>query len=207
MIDETLPPEMAMEDKGPTDEQLADPGGYDLTPLDDDRRAEWAMRRLRRARDRILDATLQHDAWIRPIRDWYDDVTAADRRIVQRLEASLEAYALMVRVRTNEKVKTVKLPSGEILTAGQKEPTVLVEDEELVMKWADDSLDADTYERVIKNEPRPLISELRKVVRIRREDDGTPYVLDLDGNRVPGVNVEEPKVTAKVKPKATDDES
>lgn len=198
---DTLPPELAMDEPGPTDEQLADPEGFDLEPIADDDWAEWAMRRLVRAQTRIIDATLRHDNWTERIRRWYDDVTAADRRIAARLTESLESYAKAERERSRDKRKTIKLPSGTIETRRPQEPTIVVVDEKAALKWCEDTLPGALYEQCVSLHPNVLVSELRKVLRIV-DVEGGQAIFDQDGNLASGFGIEEPTTSANVHPHA-----
>lgn len=200
---EELLPTDEIGDSTPTDEQLAGDNFVFGPEVWNDGTAERMFRRLLRAQRRIIEATLQRDAWLAPINQWYDDVAAPDRRIVERLTASLESYAIAERVRTNNDRKTVVLPSGDIATRRATELTVSIVDEKAVLVWAADALDGPTYQRIVRGNPSVRVSELRKVVKVvvvGGDDDAHDAVLDHDGNFVPGVIIEYPTTTATVKP-------
>lgn len=191
-MDDLLPPELALDD---------DPGPLSTADLDngwvdDDERAEWAMRVLVGAQTRIIDATLQRDRWIARITRWYDDTTAADRNRVGHLTGILERYAIAVRERDGR--KSVKLPSGDIETRCPTEPRVEITDPKAVLVWA-----KDTDAACVKTVEEVLVSQLRPLVKIvPLTDDGDWGVFDADGNFVPGVAIVDPETTATVKPRA-----
>lgn len=198
---DTLPPELALDaDIDTPDVELHDPD-YDLDSwVNSDERAEWMMRVLVRAQLRVIEHTLRRDAWVRRITDWYDQATQADRTQIERLTTALERYAVACRARDRNR-KTVLLPSGEIATRREKDPRVEITDEKAVLVWAKDTLDAVEYERCVRTTQSPLISELRRVLRIEAFEDGDRAVIDKAGQIVPGVTIVDPATTATVKPR------
>lgn len=196
MYDSPLPPDLAGVGEAITDEQLADEGGFDLDPIDNDEWAEWAMRRVVRAQVRIAEAEQRHGAWVGRIDDWLADVTAADRRIVSRLVAALENYARARRER-DESCKTITLPSGTLYTTRPTSARVDIADEKAVLVWAA-GLDEERRDSVIRTHPTVLVTGLRDVVRIVESEDGDRLVVDLNGEIVPGVTIVDPVVSSRV---------
>lgn len=205
MTDPTLPPDLALDEDIP--EWVTAPDGPpELVDawMNSDQRAEWAMRDLVRAQQRIIDAKLQRDAWVQRIDMWYEDVTATDVGTVARNTRVLERYAIACRAADPNR-KTVTLPSGEITTRRATEPRVEIVDEKAVLLWARERFpDDDVYETFVRVTHSPLVSTLRTVMEIATatDDAGTDrFVVDSDGELVPGVEIVDPVTTATVKPR------
>lgn len=199
MSDDLLPPELALDHAGPSDAQLADPGGFDLEPIADDEWAEWAGRRLAAACRRIDTHENLADTWIERIKEWEADVTAADRRIVERLTASLEAYAVVTRQRDGR--ATVKLPSVTIATTLATQPRVEITDEKSVLVWASSIDDGEIRDSVIATHPTVLVTGLRAFARIITTEDGDRVVVSKDGEIIPGVTIVDPEPKPRVTPR------
>jgi len=204
----------------------ADLPSSDIRPVIVDRAgAEYTMARLARVDRHLAELTAQRAAWMRKVDEWYRAETAGFDHRRAFLEDLLEAWALAER-RTNPKgPATFRVPSGEVGTTAQRAPSVVIPPdesgkkvdpraEEAIIKWAADVLPADAYDLVVKTETSVRISELRKLVVVvdnadPTADDYVPdylvvYQFDPDNDTtrelVPGVVVEPPSTTAKVRP-------
>jgi phage host-nuclease inhibitor protein Gam len=156
--------------------------------LDDDRRAEWAMRRLRELDQTMTDLDAQADVWISEIREWLHERITPSQNEAQRLTDALLRYALAVRERDDR--KTVKLPSGTLTTRQASEPTVKATDDKALLAWCEEHLSEHVREDVVKEVKSVRISELRKQLVVHETDDGDLYVTTDDGELVPGVTAE-----------------
>lgn len=197
---ESLPPELSgVEDEDFTDAQMSGEEAVEAPP--DAEHAEWLMRRLVRAQQNVIDATLQRDAWFAPIKEWYERTTAADRRRILLLSDQLERFGLAVRERSGGKVKTIYLPSGEIATTFRR-ARIEIEDSKAVVVWAKDALSPESFAELCPPQ-NPLISVLRDHVNIAPVAEGDEVieyvVVDHDGQIVSGVRVEPESVNATAK--------
>lgn len=181
--------------------------------VEDDGAAEWAMRHLAAIdRERAAIAE-QANLWYERIREWegaeFDRLSPRAKFFVNRLSE----YALRVRA-DDPKRATISLPSGKISTRAAKAPTVEIEDEEAVLKWASGALTDEEYEQVVKVTTKVLISEIRARVTVdeveRTEqagpDDATLAWVDrrvvwkATGEVVPGLAAYVSETTATVTP-------
>lgn len=220
-----LPADLALPDDAEppfTDELLDTIEGADLVAppvLASTAEAEYTMVRLAAVTALIEDARAQRAAWVTKIDEWFDAVTRGPLRRAEFLSALLEAWGVHERL-ANPKRATLPLPSGVVETRQGTAPTVVLADEDAVIQWAADALDGATYDLVVKTTSSVRISELRKVVAIEevagdviieKDGVGTPTGLShqepstwrvrhIEGDLVPGVVVELPETTAKVKP-------
>lgn len=127
--------------------------------------AEWAMAKvadLDAAQAKIDD---QLEQWTVRYRAWHADAAtdiAAHRRF---FVAHLEAHAIAEREASGGKTKTVTLPSGKIATTHHK-PKVSITDEATLIAWAEDNLEPEQVDAIVKTSKRALVSELKPVTQI-----------------------------------------
>lgn len=192
--DDDLPPELAPIEEEPfSDEALAalldSPDAAHLFPtvaaaaaysIPDDGQADWALRKLARAKAERGAIDAQHREYLAPIQAWYSRQLAATRvdARIARWEALLEDYALRRREETSE--ATVWLAAGSISTTASKaRPTIA--DPEAVVAWAqqfyegDDDLDA-----VVKVTSAPMIGEIKKRVSLAEKPVSETIVWKLE---------------------------
>lgn len=179
----------------------------DYVPADLDE-AERAARRLRRLDERRREVEQQYAVWKAQLDGWRADELARIMPAHGLFTRWLEVYG--VRARANEpKRATFALPSAEISTRQEKSASIVVDVEELVLEWARGALSSAQYEHVVRTTESVRISELRKIVEIvpQYADEGgetdelVGYIV-VDPNTgavVPGVTVDPPSTTAKVK--------
>lgn len=100
--------------------------------VDNDQKADWAIRKLAVVRKKQAENKALYDAEIVRITEWLSTVNTALERDALYFEAVLRPYALTQR---SEGRKTVTLPHGTIkTTAGQ--PKVEFKDEAQFIEWA-----------------------------------------------------------------------
>ena len=100
--------------------------------VDNDQKADWAIRKLAVVRNKQSENKAIYDAEIIRITEWLSTVNTALERDALYFEAVLTPYALLQR---SEGRKTVTLPHGVIkTTAGQ--PKVEFKDESAFIEWA-----------------------------------------------------------------------
>lgn len=180
----------------PTSEDLAQIERWTIT---DDEVAEWAMRKMAAAAARIDEREAQGAAWRARIDEWEESVTRADRRTVEWFGGHLADYAVRERER-DEGRKSIPLPSGALTTTKPTKPRVVVVDDEAAARWV--------YANVEDKAAAELVKVTHKVyagiaahIRAVEHEDGTWSAVDADGEPVPGVVVEAPRVKPKVTPR------
>jgi hypothetical protein len=100
--------------------------------VDNDQKADWAIRKLAVVRNKQSENKAIYDAEIIRITEWLSTVNTALERDALYFEAVLTPYALLQR---SEGRKTVTLPHGVIkTTSGQ--PKVEFKDESAFIEWA-----------------------------------------------------------------------
>lgn len=141
----------------------------------DDGGAEWSARMLAGARADLAQLQEQHRAWAGQVEAWWRSVSRPLTARVRFFEGHLEQYAFERRAATNEKQKSVKLPSATVNTTGHQ-PKIEVADEDVLVAWIDANLEGaarwDSLKRTVR------ISELRKALEIAPMRTGR-YVLAL----------------------------
>jgi hypothetical protein len=100
--------------------------------VDDDQKADWAIRKLAVIRRKQAENKAIYDAEVIRITEWLSTVNTALDRDALYFEAVLTPYALLQR---SEGRKTVTLPHGSLkTTAGQ--PRIEFNDESKFIEWA-----------------------------------------------------------------------
>lgn len=170
--------------------------------------ADNAGRRLARLLARRDEIEQQYKVWKARMDGWRKDELARLQPGIDLYNRWLELYGLHERM-LNPKRATFTLPSVEIKTRQEKAASVELEIEEAVIEWARTALNVDEFSRVVKTTEKVLISELRKLVKIKpvydneadlelREIVGYQVLDDRTGEIVPGVRVDPPETTASV---------
>lgn len=169
--------------------------------------AEWAMAHVRANHRQIAAAQEQARLWHQQIDAWLEgEATGAERR-AGFFTGALTRYA-DARLADDPKVRTIKLPSGDVKVTVPQQGTVHIGPAEgeadSVVLWAD----ALGYEAVVKRPqappPSPLVSELRKVAQAVQGPDGWVVVDKATGEVVPGAVAQPPaEPTVKVVPHIT----
>ncbi|MFZ1363075.1 MAG: host-nuclease inhibitor Gam family protein [Candidatus Nanopelagicales bacterium] len=145
-----------------------------------DSMAEWAFEKYAHYQGRENEIDALADAKIALINDWRQ---AEKKKLTGHTEffaSHLTRYAQMKRA-ADPKIKTLSLPSGKVAMRAVA-PTVQVDDKEQLIKWCDENDRQDLYDRKIIDQPK--VAELKKL----ELGDGD-FVVDEDGQTVPGVTV------------------
>ena len=101
--------------------------------VDDDGKADWAMRKLASIRRKQADNKAIFDREVQRVTEWLEKVNTALERDAEWFEANLKPYALLQR---SEGRKSVVLPHGTIkTTAGRVKFDI--EDEAKFIAWAE----------------------------------------------------------------------
>lgn len=197
-----------------------EPGRWHITSLGE---AEWAMAHVAAATDQIAAVDEQRQLWQAKLDEWFRDATREPQRSIEFFEGHLERWGVTQRT---DKVKTVKLASGDIATSRPTAPKIVLDDEAAFIDWALATVAvAANGEPLGTTEEGPMtyadlgcvkitykamvsvVRDLLDVVERHVETDaGTaPYtehvVLTVTGEVVDGLGVELPETTAKVKPR------
>jgi hypothetical protein len=99
--------------------------------------AEWAMRHVAEATAELEHLQMQRDAWAEQIDGWFR--RAADRVRSRRafFDQLLQLYAIEQREASNDKIKSVVVPSGRVRTT-KAGPKVVVRNPADVLAWAEE---------------------------------------------------------------------
>lgn len=176
--------------------------------LDNDRHAEFYMRKLAAADAELAGLDTLAGEWIAGITAWR---RAAGGRVDRRRTwwvAHLEDYARRRRAerlaadKKDPRAKTLILPSGKVSTSRQ-EPKPKIVDPIAVIDWLRrravehnvDAVDAGW----LKVETTPVAAEVKKLLTIKGDDENGYRAL-CDGEVVPGIEVDGAAVTASVHP-------
>lgn len=158
--------------------------------IDDERGAEWALRKLARAEAHLDEIHLQAEEWTRRITEWAADVKAGPERDAAFFRAHLEWWARRRRDEDPD-AKSVRLPSGEVSTR-ETRAAVEIADPAAVLAWA-----RDRYPDLVRVREDVQVSTLRGAVAI--SDDGHVRTSNEAGDEVPGVAVRPASISVSVK--------
>lgn len=142
--------------------------------VDDDAKADWAMRKLAFIRRKQEENKNIHEQEVKRVTEWLQTVNTALERDAEYFEAILKPYALLQR---SEGRKSVILPHGTIKTVAGR-AKVEIESEEKLLAWAEASYPA--VIRIKKDIDKRVLNELIT------EDN---RVISTDGEIIPAVRV------------------
>jgi hypothetical protein len=164
--------------------------------VDDDYKAEWAMRKLAAAQAEIDALEAERDRQRAELDAWFDRRIRPSLRTLSFMEGLLIGYGMD---QAEEGRKTVDLPSGKIRATDRREtPRIVIDDPTAVSMWAEETLDFETISEIVPPQPpKVLVSKLGANVMVTETDLG-PIVVDVNGVPVPGVHVEYGDLTVKV---------
>jgi len=100
--------------------------------VDDDSKADWALRKLASIRRKQAENKAIFDAEVKRVAEWLDKVNTALEMDSAYFEAILRPYALLQR---SEGRKSIVLPHGTIKTTSGR-AKVEIESEEAFLEWA-----------------------------------------------------------------------
>lgn len=103
--------------------------------VDDDAKADWAMRKLASIRRKQADNKAIYDREVLRVAEWLEKVNTALERDAEWFESNLKPYALTERYNGR---KSVVLPHGTIKTTAGR-PKIEIEDEIQFLAWAETS--------------------------------------------------------------------
>jgi phage host-nuclease inhibitor protein Gam len=142
--------------------------------IDDDSKADWAMRKLASIRRKQADNKAIYDREVQRVAEWLDKVNTDLQRDAEWFESNLKPYALTER---HNGRKSVVLPHGTIKTTAGR-PKIEIENESEFLAWAE------------KSEPEliRIKKEIdKKVLNTLLTDSGD--VISTQGEIVPSVRV------------------
>ncbi len=155
--------------------------------------AEWAMRKIADAQQKIDSFDAQANEWLEEIEAWHQRVIKRPTQTIEFFSEHLRRYALAQRA-LDPNAKTLVLPSGEVRTRAVND-RVVVRDKELVLAWA-----RTAAPEVIQITETIKADELTKHIT-KVDKDGTTALIDATtGEFVEGLGLELARVTAKVVP-------
>jgi phage host-nuclease inhibitor protein Gam len=142
--------------------------------VDDDSKADWAMRKLASIRRKQSENQAIHDREAQRVSEWLQRVNTALEREAEWFELNLRPYALQQR---SEGRKSVVLPHGTIKTTAGRPKFEIANESEFII-WAE------------KNEP-DLIRVKKEIDKkalhaLNQQDD---VVISTQGEIVPDVKV------------------
>lgn len=182
-ISEPIPPDLALDEAPFSGEELdeylaAQEDGespshherFHSWRIDDDGAAEWAMRNLVERRHRIDELARRRDDWMEKIDHWFRQASREDQRSAEFFEGALADY-MRRRREADADTKSIPLPSGRLTSTGTGgKPTVA--DNDTVVAWIRGHVDLDEYRAIVKDEPTVRIRDLRKRLRVDRQQVG-----------------------------------
>ena len=142
--------------------------------VDDDSKADWAMRKLASIRRKQSENKAIFDRELQRVSEWLEKVNTALERDAEWFEANLRPYALLQR---SEGRKSVVLPHGTIKTTAGR-PKFEIEDEAKFLEWAE--INQPDLVRVKKEVDKKALGALNQ-----SEDK----VISTQGEIVPAVKV------------------
>lgn len=142
--------------------------------VDDDAKADWAMRKLASIRRKQAENKAIFDRELLRVTEWLEKVNTALERDAEWFEANLRPYALLQR---SEGRKSVVLPHGTIKTTAGR-PKFEIENESEFMTWAETN--APELIRVKKEIDKKALGALNQDV---------DKVISTQGEIVPAIKV------------------
>lgn len=135
--------------------------------VDNDDKADWAMRKLASIRRKQTQNKAIFDRELERITEWLQKVNTALERDAEWFESNLMPYALLER--SNGR-KSVVLPHGTIKTTAGR-PKIEIENEDALKEWAEKNLPEILRHKVEldKKALNALITEENKVISTQGE--------------------------------------
>lgn len=157
--------------------------------------AEWCMAKAAAAGRAMDEIATQAAEYHEQIDAWAHDASRSARSTSAFFRQKLEGY-LRRRYDADPKLRTLKLPSGTLRVTVPKSGTVVVVDEEALLRWVLANGEKVPPEQVINRpDPKVYISELRKYVKPVPLEDGSWSAVVADHPETgapPGVKVVPP---------------
>lgn len=151
--------------------------------IDNDNTAEWAVRKIRQAKESIEKRRQFVEAEIERLRRWQETMDERDQATIDRMTSLLRPYFESLRPQLGKR-KSYSLPSG-VLQVRTAQVSYARDEEQLL-----------TYARqigMLKVRESVDWAELKKRLRPASDHVGAPVVDVETGEIVPGVTVQEPE--------------
>lgn len=162
---------------GPTDEAFR---------VDNDAKAEWALRKLARIRHRQQANQELADAEIQRVKEWLEDVQHPLTNDAAYFEGILTDYAIVQRQEDDR--KTISLPHGK-LRSTERKAGVEISDAKALTEWA-----IENHPDIVETRQTVPKSSLNAISGVL---DGEPRDVDT-GLRIPGVEAVPGRVTVTI---------
>ncbi len=154
--------------------------------VDDDYKADWALRKFRAFEERMKINEQLADKERKRIQDWLDKTNEGLKQKQAFFEQHLISYAIEERKKDR---KTISLPNGVISTR-QGNDAPVIEDKENLLSWAK----ANNKTEIIKVKEDIDSNEFKKHVVV----DGEKVIWADTGEIVQGVSVRDGKLSLKI---------
>lgn len=199
--DAPLPPELAdvpLDPDALEAEQLRPPEDPERWRIRSDAEAEWALRRLAKAKAAAAEIATQAGAWRERISSWERTALHPHDRDRNFFRAHLLDYGRRRREDTGK--ATLALPSGSVTSRHRAQPRAVVVKADEFCDWARNTR-LDSLVRTTYAPDRKALAEAATIKLLPADDDGPErYVVLVDGEVVPGVEVEGPDTSFSVSP-------
>lgn len=144
--------------------------------IDGTRTADWAARKLARARRRIQSARTIAEAEIRAITEWLQHETRDNERDARFFEAKLQEWHEDQLI-AGEEGKTIRLPAATLsIRAGRTH--VEVDDEEALTQWLEEHLDRPDEALDYTVKPRLSVLSKRFAAKVDKVEPGEYPLVD-----------------------------
>lgn len=157
------------------------PSSFGRFQVTDDGTAEWALRKAAEQDTRLDEIAAQAQGWRDEIDRWETQQGKAPTSFRAFLVAHLTAY-MAARVDADQKLRTVSLPSGKLKATSHKAKVGLSEIPDQLAEliaWADENLEGEELDAVVKTTRKPMVSELAKIAQPSTELLGNRHHVTL----------------------------
>ena len=176
--------EIAWRDENPTE-----------TPrfiVDDDSKADWAIRKLSAIRERMAANDAQADLIFQQTEAWLREVNEAEQKHAAFFESLLAEFHLS-QLQEDPKKKTIKLPAGTL--SARQSPATLSVDPDAFLIWYDAAHRADEFPGLVRIRREPDKPTIKQAFTAR--DDGS--LVTPDGEVVDGATLLEGGIRFSIK--------
>jgi len=151
--------------------------------IDNDNKAEWAVRKIRQAQLAIEKRRQFVEAEIERLRRWQETMDERDQATIDRMTSLLRPYFESLRPSLGKR-KSYSLPSGTLQVRTAQ--VSYARDEEQLLPYA-------RQIGLVRVKETPDWSEIKKRLQPAGNHPGAPVVDTETGEIVPGVTVQEPE--------------
>lgn len=171
--------------------------------VNDQRMAEWAMRRLAEASVRFDEDRRLYEGFVAQLDAWFERVSAPHRATIGFFTDHLEDYGRRwIETQPKSRPRSLPLPSGVVRTT-TREAVAEIVDKETVLAWA-----VDNHPEIVQSETKKWVnvSDVRGLVEVRVDmdpeaDELITHSVIVDkatGEVVPGLGVRAKHVDVKI---------